>query len=307
MGRIIVLGSINMDVVAQTPRHPRPGETLLGSNVRFVPGGKGANQAVAASRLGHRVTLVGKLGQDSTGIALRAFLQGENLDLDHLTFSPTAPSGTAIITVADDAENIIIVVSGSNFEVSPADIDRLNIAPDDLVVSVFEVPQSAIHAAFAKAKAVGARTLLNPAPAADFAPGLRDLCDYLIVNETELAHFAGEAPDPNDHATLRRQMYAIRSRAEQVIIVTLGAQGAVCLRGDDFFAVPGRPVKPVDTTAAGDCFVGALAVALLEGKPLADAIAFANAAASLSVQKFGASSSLPDRPAVDATLNESKS
>lgn len=303
MGRIIVLGSINMDVVVLTPYHPRAGETLFGSDVKFIPGGKGANQAVAASRLTDEVVLVGKLGQDAFGSALHDFLQGENLDLNHVSFSATAPSGTALITVDEHSENRIIVVSGSNFEVSPADIDGLSIAAEDIVISVFEVPQESIKTAFQKAKEVGAKTILNPAPAAPFMAGLQDLCDYLILNETELAFFAGEKASPDDLHTIRRQAQAIRCRSEQVIIVTLGRNGAICLQGNDFFSVAGRQVDAIDTTAAGDCFTGALAVALTEQHSLTQAIAFANTAASLSVQTLGASASLPHRQAVNDALD----
>lgn len=302
MGKIIVLGSINMDVVVLTPEHPGAGETLFGTDVRFVPGGKGSNQAVAAARLAPGVILAGRLGRDAFGAALKDFLAGENLDLAHLSFSETAPSGTALITVDQHAENRIIVISGSNFELLPSHLETLPIESGDTLVSVFEIPQETILAAFHKAKATGARTILNPAPAAAFIPGLQDLCETLVVNETELAFFAGGAAEPGDLEALLRQAQAIRSRPNQAIIVTLGGRGVAALQGDAFMAVSGRPVKAVDTTAAGDCFVGALAVALNEGRLLTEALAFANTAASLSVQKVGASASLPYRKEVEATL-----
>jgi len=302
MGRIIILGSINMDVVVMTPRHPRPGETLFGSALRFIPGGKGSNQAVAANRLGGDVLLVGKLGEDAFGSALQKFLEDEKLNLEYLSFSQDTPSGTALITVDENAENRIIVVSGSNAELSPADFGLLSITADDILVSVFEIPQETIKAAFQSAKDVGARTMLNPAPAAPFIDGLKDLCDILIVNETELAFFSGENADPDDLDSLHRQAEAFRSRDSQMIIVTLGGNGAVCLQGNTFSSVAGNKVKAVDTTAAGDCFVGSLAVALNEGFSLSDVIQFANIAASLSVQKIGASASLPYRQAVDRLL-----
>ncbi|NQU30168.1 MAG: ribokinase [Anaerolineae bacterium] len=302
MGRIIILGSINMDVVVMTPRHPHPGETIFGSDLKFIPGGKGSNQAVAASRLGGDVVLVGKLGKDAFGSALQKFLEEENLNLDHLYFSQDSPSGTALISVDESAENRIIVVSGSNAELSPADFGLLSITADDILVSVFEIPQETIKAAFQTAKEVGAKTILNPAPAAPFIEGVQDLCDTLIVNETELSFFSGEDANPDVLESLHRQARAIRSRASQTIIVTLGGNGAVCLQGDDFFSVAGNKVEAVDTTAAGDCFTGALAVALKEGLSLSDAIQFANIAASLSVQKVGASASLPYRQAVDRLL-----
>ncbi len=302
MGRIIVFGSINMDVVVLTPHHPQAGETLFGTGVKFIPGGKGSNQAVAAARLAQGVALVGRLGRDAFGSALQQFLAGENLDLQYLSFSETAPSGTALITVDQHAENRIIVVSGSNFELGPDQVEAIPVEAADTLVSVFEIPQKTILVAFRKAKATGARTILNPAPAAPFIPGLQDLCDTLVVNEIELAFFAGEAADPNDLETIQRQARAIRSRPDQAVIVTLGRRGAAALQGEAFMAIPGRPVEAVDTTAAGDCFVGALAVALDEGRGLAEAISFANTAASLSVGKLGASTSLPSRSEVDAAL-----
>jgi ribokinase len=304
MGKIIVLGSINMDVVVMAARHPQAGETVFGRNVHFIPGGKGANQAVAASRLSDDVQLVGKLGRDAFGAELHQFLQRENLDLQYLHFSETTPSGTALITVDDHSENRIVVVSGSNGDLTADDVAHVDVAADDLLVSVFETPQPAIRALFQKANAVGARTLLNPAPAAPFAAGLRDLCDFLVVNETELAYFVGESPDSADLARLKRQAATMRSHDDQTVVVTLGSQGVVCLHADQFLVVPGRRVNAVDTTAAGDCFVGALAVGLLEGQSMADALAFANVAASLSVQHIGASTSLPYRREVDAAQTE---
>ena len=156
MSKIVVIGSINMDVVTLTARHPRPGETVFGSDVKFIPGGKGSNQAVAASRLADGVMLVGKLGKDAFGTALHQFLQSENLNLDHLDFSDTAPSGTAIIAVDENSENTIIVVSGSNFEISAEDVASVGISAGDIVVAPFEVPQEAIPAIFLKAKPAGA-------------------------------------------------------------------------------------------------------------------------------------------------------
>jgi ribokinase len=303
MSKIIVVGSINMDVVTLTTHHPRPGETVFGSDVKFIPGGKGSNQAVAASRLTDGVTLVGKLGKDAFGTALHQFLQTENLNLDHLSFSETAPTGTAIIAVDENSENTIIVVSGSNFEVSTTDAESVQIEAGDIVVSVFEVPQETIKAIFQKAKSAGATTVLNPAPAALFIDGLHELCDYLIVNETELAFFAGTDTVSEDMDIIRKQAQSVQTREGQTIIVTLGAKGVVCLQGDDFYTVPGHKVNAMDTTGAGDCFTGALSVALMEGRDLKDAIAFANIAASLSVQKIGASDSLPYREQVDSILN----
>lgn len=303
MSKIIVAGSINMDVVVQADQHPHPGETVFGKDVHFIPGGKGSNQAVAAHRLGGDVVLVGKLGQDSFGSDLHRFLQGENLNLSHLHFTDDAPSGTALITVNAASENTIVVVSGSNFALRPADMNDVQIEAGDIVVSVFEIPQETIRALFSKAKQAGATTILNPAPAARLIDGLNELCDCVIVNETELAFFAGSEAIPQDHERIKRLAEGFRSRDNQTIVVTLGAKGAAYLHHDSFGTVAGRHVEAVDTTGAGDCFVGALAAGLAEGNGLADAIHVANTAASLSVQKLGASDSLPYRAQVMAILS----
>lgn len=298
MSRIIVLGSINMDVVVTAPRHPAPGETLFGDAVAFIPGGKGSNQAVAAGRLGGDVQLVGRLGDDAFGADLAAFLRGERLDLTHLAHHPTAPTGTAFITVSADGENTIVVVSGANSTLTEADVRDVAIQPGDVVVSQFEVPQVALRALFQRARAAGAVTVLNPAPAGVFIDGLLPLVDYLVVNETELAQLAGRVAVPSGDDALAEAARTARAGAAQTVVVTLGGAGVLCLHGDERLRLAGLPVDVVDTTGAGDCFVGALAVGVAEGRPLARALAFANRAASLSVQRRGAAVSLPYRDEV---------
>lgn len=302
MTRIIVAGSINMDVVTRTPNLPKAGETVFGSELHFLPGGKGANQAVAAARLGGKVALAGKLGKDAFGQQLYSFLNGESLDLGAVSFCEESPTGTAIITVDAESENVIIVIPGCNALLSTADIEPLAMASGDLITSVFEIPQETIKALFTRAKAVGARTLLNPAPAAPFIDGLLPLADVLIVNETELAFYAKSETSPASASEVQPIARRLQTRPDQTIIVTLGQKGAACLHDGVFFVVPGRPVKAVDTTGAGDCFCGALAVALHEGRPMGEAVSFANTAASLSVQRLGASASLPTRTELNAVL-----
>lgn len=294
MGKIVVLGSINMDVVVTAPRHPQLGETIFGDGVHFIPGGKGSNQAVAASRLDGDVQLIGKLGQDAFGDQLYGFLQSEQLDLTYLTRSEDAPTGTALITVNADSENTIIVISGSNAQHTPEQVANVALDAETIVVSQFEVPQPAILALFARAREADAKTILNPAPAGEFVPGLLDVIDYLVVNETELAYLAKE-PLTEDIDALTASAKKLRARDDQAIVVTLGAKGALYVAGDDAIHVEGIAVKAVDTTGAGDCFVGALAVALSEGLPVANALGFANCAASVSVQRLGAAVSLPRR------------
>lgn len=299
MNKIIVLGSINMDVVVTAPRHPELGETIFGDELHFIPGGKGSNQAVAAGRLGGDVQLVGRLGQDSFGDSLQIFLNGESLDLTYLARVEDAPTGTALITVNSSSENTIVVISGANQRIAVEDVADVPIGAEDVIVSQFEVPQPTLKALFQRAQTAGAKTVLNPAPASEFAEGLLPLIDYLIVNETELAYLAG-SPLTDDEAQLTEQARSLRHAPQQTIIVTLGAAGVLCIAADDVLRVAGRQVKAVDTTGAGDCFVGAFAVAISEGQPLQAALEFANLAASVSVQKLGAAVSLPYRSELDA-------
>lgn len=304
MSKIIVAGSINMDVVVQVQQPPQPGETIFGDALHYIPGGKGSNQAVAAARLGDNVYLVGKLGRDPFGDSLRKFLSGEALHLDYLSVSENQPSGIALITVDANSENSIIVVSGSNYELNADDVAAVPLTANDIAVSVFEIPQPTILALFQQARAAGARTVLNPAPAAHFIEGLLATVDYLVLNETELAFFTGRETISTDPDTIADSARALRHNPQQTVIVTLGAEGVLCVSGEEVLHVAGQLVEAVDTTGAGDCFTGALAVALSEGQALQQALHFANTAASLSVQTLGASASLPQRAAVDAALRD---
>jgi ribokinase len=293
MGRVIVAGSINMDVVAQAGRHPKVGETVAGSAVLFLPGGKGANQAIAASKLGAPTTLIGCLGRDTFGRDLRAFLATTNIDLTFLRDMPDAPTGTAIVTVADD-DNTIVVVPGANASVDASDIAKLSFAADDIAVSQFEIPQPAVKAFFEHARAAGATTILNPAPALPCDRALLDLADVLILNETELGFFAKRKIGPtSDPATILDAARSLQTNSRQTVCVTLGSRGFVALIDGEPYGEPGRPVTAVDTTGAGDCFVGAVAARLAQQHPIRDALHHANIAASLCVQRLGASPAMP--------------
>lgn len=293
MGRVFVAGSINMDVVATADRHPRIGETVAGRQVLYFPGGKGANQAVAASRLGARTTLIGRLGRDSFGAELKAFLGEQGIDLGYVVETAETHTGTAIITVAE-ADNTIVVVPGANGLVGADDVSVVPLLTGDVAVSQFEIPLPTIAAFFHRARAAGAVTVLNPAPAQKMPGELLTLVDILVLNETELGFLAGSELSESDAAAritdVARQLQA---REDQTICVTLGKRGVLALAGRDEIAVAGRVVKAVDTTGAGDCFVGALAAQLAEGAPLREALTFANAAASISVQRMGAGPSMP--------------
>lgn len=303
MGRVFVAGSINMDVVATADRHPKIGETVAGRQVLYFPGGKGANQAVAASRLGATTTLIGRLGKDSFGGELKAFLGDQGIDLGYLQETAEAHTGTAIITVAD-ADNTIIVIPGANALVGADDVSVVPILKGDVAVSQFEIPLPTIAAFFRRARDASATTLLNPAPAQSMSGELLALVDILVLNETELGFLAGaELSDRDEAARIIQVARKLQAREDQTICVTLGKRGVLALAGREELPVPGRVVKAIDTTGAGDCFVGALAAQLADGAALPAALAFANAAASISVQRMGAGPSMPTAAEVAAVLN----
>jgi ribokinase len=303
MGRVFIAGSINMDVVATADRHPRVGETVAGKQVLYFPGGKGANQAVAASRLGARTTLIGRLGTDSFGAELKTFLGAQGIDLGSIKETPETHTGTAIITVAA-SDNTIVVIPGSNALVSATDVAAVPLAKGDVAVSQFEIPLPTVAAFFQRARVAGATTLLNPAPAQKMSGELLALVDILVLNETELGFLAGtELSDSDEAARIIEVARKLQARADQTICITLGKRGVLALAGSEEFTVQGRAVKAVDTTGAGDCFVGALASQLADGAALRAALAFANAAASISVQRMGAGPSMPTVAEVAAVLS----
>jgi ribokinase len=302
MGRVFVAGSINMDVVATADRHPRIGETVAGNAVLYFPGGKGANQAVAAAKLGAPVALIGRLGVDAFGRELRTHLAAQGIELGFVRETAEAHTGTAIITVAD-ADNTIVVIPGANGLVSAADIAAPALAKGDIAVSQFEIPGPAITAFFKRARAAGATTILNPAPARAFGRELLDLVDILILNETELGMLtSSELRDADEHARFVEAAGSLPSSREKIICVTLGRRGVVALVEGEPLIIPGRIVKAVDTTGAGDCFVGAVAAQLAGGRPIHDALAYANIAASISVQRMGAAPSMPTAAEVEKVV-----
>src|SRR6266436_1220382 len=293
MGRVFVAGSINMDVVATAERHPRIGETVAGNAVLYFPGGKGANQAVAAAKLGAPTTLIGRLGKDAFGDELKAFLAVQGVDLSFVQQTSEAHTGTALITIAN-ADNTIVVIPGANALVSAADVAAPVLAKGDIAVSQFEIPLPAIVAFFQRARAAGATTILNPAPALEFNRELLDLVDILILNETELGSLATtQLHDSDDQDRFIEAAKSLPMAKDKIICVTMGKRGVLALVGGESTLIPGRSVKVVDTTGAGDCFVGAVAAQLAAGRPIHDALAYANAAASICVQRMGAAPSMP--------------
>ncbi|WP_225678056.1 ribokinase [Bradyrhizobium hereditatis] len=299
-GRVFVAGSINMDVVAKASRHPRVGETVAGQAVHYFPGGKGANQAVAAAKLGASSALIGRLGADAFGQQLRQFLAAQGVDLSLVKDTADIHTGTAVITIAD-ADNTIVVVPGANALVSAEDVAAPVFSQGDVAVSQFEIPQATIAAFFKRARAAGATTILNPAPALPCGPDLLDLVDILILNETELGLLAQtELHDSDEPARFAEAARRLPTASGKIICVTLGKRGVLALAGRDPSLIPGRAVKAVDTTGAGDCFVGALAAQLANGTAIRDALEFANAAASICVQRMGAAPSMPTAAEVAA-------
>jgi len=301
MGRVFVAGSINMDVVAMAERHPRIGETVAGSAVLYFPGGKGANQAVAAAKLGAPTKLIGRLGKDAFGDELKAFLAGQGVDLSFVQQTSEAHTGTALITIAN-ADNTIVVIPGANALLSAADVAAPAFAKDDIAVSQFEIPLPSISAFFYRARAAGATTILNPAPAIEFDRRLLDLLDILILNESELGLLAKTGlHDTDDPAVFIEAARSLQSKGK-TICVTLGKRGVLALIKGKPLIIPGHTVKAIDTTGAGDCFVGAVAAQLAGGKSIREALDYANSAASICVQRMGAAPSMPTAAEVEAVL-----
>lgn len=307
---VIVLGSINTDLVVRSARLPRPGETVLGDEFFQAAGGKGANQAVAAARLARdAVTFLGALGDDELGRRALSGLALENLATEHIKTIRSQASGVALIMVDAAGENCISVAPGANDHLLPADVERV---PDEVFAqaSVFlaclESPLSTVAAGLKRAKAFGLTTILNPAPAAGELLGHEMLEDVDVITPN-----AAEASALTDVAVTDRESAVTAARrlqqlAEMKVIVTLGSAGAVLVEGDDHF-VPAQAADPIDTTAAGDAFNGALAVAVAEEKSLADAARLAAEAAAFSVGRLGAQPSLPRRCELSEVWNPTSS
>ncbi|TBR35881.1 MULTISPECIES: ribokinase [Dyella] len=293
MARIVVVGSINMDLVTLTPRFAAPGETLLGDRFVTVPGGKGANQAVAAARLGAQVALVGALGQDAFGDQLLDGLQREHVDTSHVVRVDDVGSGTASITVAE-GENHIIVVPGANARVTPAQVEKAQglMARADAVLVQMEIPMESVEATLRLGHHLGVPVILNPAPAQKLPASLLKQARYLTPNQHELAILLGAK-----HDTDFRELMI---KAPAPVVLTRGAEGAWYRDGGEPAHQEGFAVEAVDTTGAGDTFNAALAVFLNEGLP--QAVRKACAAAALSVTRLGAQGGMPTRAELDAFL-----
>jgi ribokinase len=293
---VAVVGSLNLDVVVRVPRHPKPGETVLGGDSARTPGGKGANQAVAAARLGQSVAMVGRVGDDGAGRFLCEALADDGVDLSRLTTTEGVPTGLALITVDPAGENAIVVSPGANGRLEPADVDAAAPLLEAARVCLLqlEVPLAAVVRAAARARGT---VVLNTAPARSVPAELMSAADVLVPNRSELGVLL-DAPTPetlDEVARLVRTIDGPRS-----VVVTLGADGALLVADGDTTHVPAVPVEAVDTTAAGDCFCGALADALGRGERLEAAVRWAVRAAAVATTRPGASASLPTRDEVEA-------
>ncbi len=304
-GRIVVIGSVNTDMVVTLPHLPSAGETVLGGTFAMVRGGKGANQAVAAARAGGTVSFIGRVGDDAFGAQARSAMAAEGIDTAMLVADLAMPSGVALITVDAHGENAIAVAPGANGNVTPDDVlrGRNMIASADILIAQLEVPLESIRIAAGVAADAGIPFLLNPAPAQPLDDGLLQHVAVLTPNETEAAMLTGIATD-NDEG-VRAAAGVLRSRGVGMVIVTLGSRGAYLASStcSDWLAAP--RVTAVDTTAAGDVFTGAFAVALGEHRNPVDACRFACAAAAISVTRPGAQPSAPYRAEIEALLGRS--
>jgi len=302
--RILVVGSSNTDMIVRLGRLPGPGETVINGRFATAPGGKGANQAVGAARAGGKVTFVGRMGADDFGAAALANLQRDGIDVRHVVRDPRAPSGVAFICVAHGGENLIAVASGANERLSAADVRRAARAFQavDVVLVQLETPLASVRAAAALAARARVPLILNPAPARELPDRLLRQVAILTPNEHEAELLTGIKVDGPEPAA--RAAAALRARGAGTVIVTLGARGVYVADGRVEHLVPGFPVKAVDTTAAGDIFNGALAVALGEGRGLFEAVSFAQAAAAISVTRAGAQPSAPRRAEIERLLRQ---
>ena len=291
---ITVFGSINMDMVVYSAKEPKKGETVIGSSFETFQGGKGANQAVAISRLGVPVSFVGKVGNDVFGNELLDALKKEAVDISG-TQRSSEDSGTAFITVYEEtSQNQIIVILGANALVNSDQVTEETLISSKILIAQLETPSGETQKLFKRSKEFECYCILNTAPVHNLSNSLMDESDLLIMNETELATLSGDSPSRKfTSQVLNKSLEKIPLMDRQSVIVTLGSPGVYVYENKTGTLIPGLDVKPVDTTGSGDCFVGALATKYLEHGNLVDAAYFANKAAALSVTKKGASASMP--------------
>ncbi len=302
---VVVFGSLNMDLVARTPRLPLPGETLLGSDFVTTPGGKGANQAVAVAKLGVPTWMVGRVGNDGFGRDLLAGLQAVGVNGDRVAVDPTCHTGVAIITVAETGENQIIGVFGANGQVDATDVNRLiELLPRAQVLLLqLEVNLAAVQLAAQAGRAAGVQVILDPAPVqTSELASLYPFVDILVPNEVEAGQLVGFPV--HDRQTAEQAARVLQGQGVPTVIVKLGAQGCVCLTPEEMFFTPAFSVDAIDTVAAGDAFAGGLAAALVAGLPIRTAILWGSAAGALATTRHGAQTAMPDRAKFENFLEQ---
>ncbi len=300
---ILVIGSSNTDLVINAPKLPKPGETVLGQNFHTAAGGKGANQAVAAARLGSDVVFCCRIGNDDYGRNAKSGFEKDGIDTSYVFVTDDTPSGVAMITVDEGAENSIVVASGANMCLSAADVDSIaNFSNFDIILLQLEIPIDTVSHIAELAGSSNCRLVLNPAPVTALPASVLERVNIITPNETETELLTGIKITDDDSAVKAAE--ALRAMGPETVIITLGAKGALLCTETQHEFIPSFRCNAVDTTAAGDVFNGALVVALSEGKPMKDAIRFASAASAISVTRLGAQPSAPYRNEVDEFLRK---
>jgi ribokinase len=297
---ILVVGSLNTDLVVRGPRFPEPGETISGEDLQVIPGGKGANQAVAAARLGANVSMLGRVGKDSFGNFLLKNLKSNHVDSQFVQ-RDDASTGTAIIVVDSNGQNSIVLSPGANGKVSPADVENASFLHHDLLLLQLEIPTPTVLSAAQRAKDNNVRVILNPAPAKEIPDQLIALADFIIPNETELGLLTNRTV--NDTASAEPAAKKLLQHGAKNAIVTLGSKGALIVTSTQVTYVDSFKVNVVDTTAAGDAFIGGFATKLIESASLLAAVRYGCACGALATTKFGAQPSLPQKEEVERFIS----
>ena len=300
MSDILVVGSLNADLVVRAPRFPQPGETISGEDLQVIPGGKGANQAVAAARLGVNVSMLGCVGKDNFGDFLLDNLKSNNVDTN-LIRRDDSSTGTATIIVDADGQNSIVLSPGANGKVASSDVEHASFSNFSLILLQLEIPTPTVYSAAKLAKQNNVRVILNPAPAKELPDELISLADFIIPNETELSLLTGV--EVKDIPSAEKAARILLDKGAQNVIVTLGNKGALIINKEISEQADTYPVDVVDTTAAGDAFIGGFAVALDSASSLADAVQYGCACGALACTKFGAQPSLPTKEEVERFMS----
>ncbi|MCZ2127794.1 MAG: ribokinase [Anaerolineales bacterium] len=301
MSDILVVGSLNADLVIRAPRFPQPGETISGEDLQVIPGGKGANQAVAAARQGAQTALVGRVGGDQFAPFLVQNLQANRVDVSQVRADSSA-SGVAIIIVDESGQNSIVLSPGANAKVAPQDVDLAAFPDAQILLLQLEIPTPTVLRAAQEAHRRGRTVILNPAPAQALPAELLANTDILIPNESELELLSGESVQ--NFSSVESAAKKIMTQGVKVVVVTLGERGAALITSDKTEIIPAFKVNAVDTTAAGDAFIGGFAASLLKGESLATAVRYGSACGALAVSKFGAQPSLPTKEETERFLEQ---